>query len=109
MHYAQIVGPHAAVYDFHKGGIVGAVLREEHHTHSVAALLRDRNSVQEYELVGYLNHYAGTVAGIGIPAFSTSVGHILEHRQTFLYDVMVFCSVDIDDKADAAGIVFVVR
>ena len=97
MHYAQIVCLHAAVNNLHEGGVVGAVLREENHTHPVTALFRNRDAVQEYELVGDLNHYSRTVTGIGVTSFCTSVSHILQHRKAFLYDVVVFGSVNIDD------------
>ena len=61
--------------------------------------------MQEYELVRDLDHYPCPVACVGVSSFSAAVGHVFQNGEAFLYDVVVFGAVYIDDQPDAARIV----
>ena len=57
--------------------------------------------------MGYLHENARPVARLVVGAFGTAVGHVLQDTEALIDDRVVFVSVDIDDKTDAAGIVFI--
>ena len=53
-----------------------------------------------------LQQHAGAVAGILLATAGPAVIQILENGQRLLDDLAGFFALDIDDEADAAGIVF---
>ena len=109
MHYTEIVSLHALGYDFGKTGIVPGVLGQEHHTHPVTSLLRHGNAVEQYEFMRNLHHDASSVTSLEITSLCATVGHVLQHRKTFLDNVMVLAAVNVHHKSDPACIVFVFR
>lgn len=83
------------------------IFREKHKAGTVAALFGHCDSLQQNKLVRYLYHYAGSVAGLGVGAFGTSVDHVLKHLQSFFNKLMRFYALDIDEQSYAAGVVLV--
>jgi hypothetical protein len=61
------------------------------------------------ELVGHLDQDAGTVAGIGLATAGTAMIQVSEDLQALLDHRVGLGSLDVGDKADAAGVVFEVR
>ena len=91
----------------HEAAHLLALARQHDHADAVTALLRYGNAVEQDEFVGYLHENARPVARLVVGAFGTAVGHVLQDTEALIDDRVVFVSVDIDDKTDAAGIVFV--
>jgi hypothetical protein len=54
-----------------------------------------------------LDQDAGAIAEQGIVAGGTAVLEVLQNLQTLLDDGVAFAVLDVDDKADAAGVMFV--
>ena len=82
-------------------------LGQENESCSVFSLLRDRYALQEYELVGNLQHDAGAVASLVVCTFCSTVAHVLQYLQGRIHQFVGFVSVDIDYHAYSACIMFV--
>ena len=83
------------------------VLGKEHQTRAVLALLRHGNALQENELVGYLKHDAGTVAGLVVSTLGTPVLHVLEHLESRVHQFVRLVAVYVHYHTHSARIVFV--
>ena len=57
--------------------------------------------------MGNLNHDACTIAGIA--DFGTSMAHVLQYMEGFLYQFMALVAVDVDNHAYSTCIMLVVR
>jgi len=55
----------------------------------------------------HLDKDASAVAGVGLAAARAAVVKVHEDLESLLYDGMGLAALDIDDKADTAGVVFV--
>jgi hypothetical protein len=60
----------------------------------------------EEELVRHLNKDAGAVARVNFRAAGAAVIEIRQNLQALLEDLVRLAALDIDDEADAAGVVF---
>jgi hypothetical protein len=56
-----------------------------------------------------LQQYSGAVACERVCAYGASMGKIFEDFQALKHDIMAFAALDMRDKTDPAGIVFVAR
>ena len=83
------------------------VLWKEHQTRTVFALLRYRNALQEDELVWYLKHYSGSVAGLVIGALGSTMLHVFEHFESRIHQFVRFVAVDVHNHAHSTCIMFV--
>jgi hypothetical protein len=61
------------------------------------------------ELVGYLDKDAGAIARVDLSAARSSMVKVLERRQTVPQQLVGALTFQVDDKADAAGIVLELR
>ena len=59
------------------------------------------------EPVGHLQQDAGAVAGVGLAAARAAVPQVHQHLQRLLHDRVGTAPLDVDDEADAAGVVLV--
>jgi hypothetical protein len=59
------------------------------------------------EAVGHLDEDAGAVAGIIFAAAGTAVTEVDQDRERVADDGVGFAALDVDDEADAAGVVFI--
>ena len=53
------------------------LFRQEHQTCAIFSFLRNRDALQQYKLVGYLQHDTGTVAVL--TNLRATVPHVLQH------------------------------
>ena len=87
--------------------------RQKHLPYAVLAGLRqfDANitGCAPQEFVRYLEQNSGAVPRTGIATLRAAVREIFEDLQTLADDVVRLLALDVDDKADAAGIFFVSR
>ena len=56
-----------------------------------------------------LHQNARAVAGVGFAAARAAMVQIYQHRQRLLHEGMRALPLDIDDKADAAGVMLIPR
>jgi len=61
------------------------------------------------ELVGDLDHDAGTVTGLGIGPDGAAVVQALQDSQAFLHDLVALAILNVGNEADTAGVAFVGR
>ena len=109
VHHTESVRFHGLSDNLCKPGIVLLILREKNHSHTVASLLRHRDSVKENEFMGYLEQDSRSVARLQITALSSPVSHVLKDCETLLHYIVVLASVNVDHQSDAACIVFIFR
>ena len=69
------------------------------------SFLGNRDALQEYELMGYLNHDTGTVARLVVGALGTAVLHVLQHPQRLIHQFVALAAMDICDHSHTAGVV----
>jgi len=85
------------------------VARQEHHADAVLADFRQLHALARHflaqEAVGDLDQDSGAVAGIDLAPTCTAVLQILEHPQRLLDDAVRWPPFDVNDEADAAGVV----
>ena len=74
--------------DTQNGGLVFFILGQEEQTGTVASLLWNGNALQQDEFMRNLQHDAGTVTGLVVGSFGTSVAHVLQHFQRRLHQVV---------------------
>ena len=83
------------------------VLGQEHQPRAILALLGHGYALQQYELVGYLQHNASPVASLVVCALGTAVAHVLEHLQGVVNKLMAFVAVYVNHHPHAACVVLV--
>ena len=87
--------------------------RQEHHADAVLAGRRQGESelgaFAAEELVRDLDQDARAVAGLRIAAAGAAMRQVDEDLNAFGDDVVRRLAVDVDDKADSAGVVLVAR
>ena len=81
------------------------VLREKDQSRAVLSLLRHRDALQQYKLMGYLEHDAGSITILTY--LRSTVPHVLKHLQRIIYQLVTLAAVDVDYHAHTAGIVLV--
>ena len=85
------------------------VARQKHGADAVFALRRQRDAQPRgflaQELVGNLNQDAGAVAGVHFAAARPAVQQVDENLQRLADDAVRPHALDVDDEADAAGVV----
>ena len=59
--------------------------------------------------MGHLHEHAGAVAGVGLGTAGAAVIEIHEDLQALLHDLVGLAALDVDDEADAAGVVLELR
>ena len=89
------------------------ILREEEHRDAVIALFANldaglRGSLGE-EVVGNLQHDADAVTGLTLGVLAGAVLQLFYNRQCIVHRLVRFSALDIDDCADAAGIMLIPR
>ena len=86
-------------------------MREEHEAGAVAAGGRQRDAERRGDLaqeaVRHLHEDAGAVAGRGFAAAGAAVQQVHQDPQPLLDNRVRAAALDVDDEADAAGIVLV--
>ena len=87
----------------------GGIFREKDQTGAIFAAFGYRNAVQQDEFVRNLGHDAGTVAVAAVGTFGSAVVHVFKHTQPRVDDLVAAVALQVDDKTDAAGVVFVFR
>ena len=89
------------------------VARKEHQAGPVAALGRqvdpETAGFSSKESIRHLHQDAGAVAGVHLAAARPAVEQIHEQLQRLLDDAVTLLALDVDDKADPAGVVLVPR
>lgn len=84
---------------------------QKHHAHAVFAWRRQRKpepaALARKELVRDLNQNARAVARLRIAAAGPAVAKIDQNLQTLQNDVVRLLALNVDDKADATGVVLV--
>ena len=90
-----------------------ALIRQENHADAIFAGVRQVKA-QSFagileKSVRHLHQNAGAVAGVFLAAASAAMIEILQDHERLLDDLVRLFALDIDDKADAAGIVFETR
>src|SRR5579883_289176 len=87
--------------------------RQEYHAGPVSAWVRefdaDLGAFLAKKCVRHLDEDAGAVAGVFLAAAGAAMLQILENLQRIADDVVRLTVLQVDDEADAAGIVFVAR
>ena len=83
------------------------VLGQEHKTCAVFSLFGHGNSLQENELVRYLQHDARAVAGLVVGSFGTTVAHVLKHAQGIVNQLMALVAMYVHHHADTASVVLI--
>ena len=63
--------------------------------------------MKKYELVGYLQHYTRTVAGLVVGSFGAAVAHVLEYFQRIVNQFVALIAMNVDNHSDAARVVLV--
>ena len=93
------------------GGLaIPSVPRQEHQPHAVFAGRRQRRRRHLAQKgVGDLNQDACAVAGVRLAPARAAVLQVLEDLQRLLQDRVRPAALDVDDEADAAGVVLVAR
>ena len=109
MHHREVVRLDTFVDDFSETGIVPRLFRQEYHSHAVTSFFRDRDTVEQNELMRYLDHDAGTVSRLGISSFRPSMGHIFEYGEAFLDNVVILAAVYVHNKSDTTSIFLIFR
>ncbi len=61
------------------------------------------------ERVGHLQQHAGAVAGVDLAAAGAAVVEVLQDLDGLLEDPVGLVPLDVDDEADAAGVVLELR
>ena len=89
------------------------ILREEEHRDAVIALFANLDaglcgSLGE-EVVGNLQHDADAVTGLALCVLAGAVLQLFYNRQCIVHCLVRFSALDIDDCADAAGIMLIPR
>ena len=89
------------------------ILREEEHRDAVIALFANldaglRGSLGE-EVVGNLQHDADAVTGLALGVLAGAVLQLFYNRQCIVHRLVRFSALDIDNCADAAGIMLIPR
>ena len=85
------------------------LFREEDQPGTVSSLLRDSNTLQQYELVWDLHQDAGAIAGNLVGTLRTAMHHVLEHLHPFLHNVVRFFTREGHHDPYTAGIMLVVK
>ena len=87
------------------------ILRQEHHAHAVLPDRRKLHPLRRHflaqEPVRDLDQDAGAVARQRIGAGRAAVSEVLEDLQPLVDDGVALCALDVGDKADATGVMFV--
>ena len=58
--------------------------------------------------MGYLEQYAGTVAGLVVSTFRPSVLHVFEHLQGSVHQFVALVAVNVDNHAHTTSVVLIV-
>lgn len=69
----------------------------------------DTGALRAQESVGNLDENAGTVTRQRISAYCATMAEISKNFQALADRMVTFAILDIDDKADAAGVMFITR
>ncbi len=84
------------------------IARQEHDAAAVLAGLRQLDSRFlagfAQEAVGHLHQHAGAVAAVFLGAAGAAVIEVHQDLQALLQDAVGFAALDVDDEADAAGV-----
>ena len=84
------------------------VARQEHQAGAVLAGRRQRRRRDlAQERVRHLDQDAGAVAGVDLAAAGAAMREVLQHLQRLADDGVRLAALDVDDEADAAGVVLV--
>ena len=107
-----LLGDDARDKGLHGGALVG-VARQEDQAGAVVA--GGREGEAEFGLPGaeeavrHLDEDAGAVAGVGLRSAGAAVLEVAQQAQALLDDVVRLASAEVDDKADAARVLLVLR
>ena len=105
---AQVVLAHRLLEGLHARSALGVVTRQENDSRAVlAGRWQFEAGHRAIERVGDLDHDARAVAVVGVGADRTAVGQVAEDLQAASDDVVALGALDVGEKADAAGVVFV--
>ena len=102
----------AALEDLARGTHAGGVVMgQEEHGHAVVALVgKDLALLLRLlaeEAVRHLEEHARAVAGVALEALAAAVLQVHEHRERVVERLVAAPSVQVRDRPDAAGVVFV--
>ena len=90
---------------------LGLVLRQEYHAHGVAVALGQVEAeclgLFLEEAVGHLEENAAAVARLGVAAARAAMGEVNQHLEAVLDQLVAAPAVDIAQKPDPAGVVFI--
>ena len=106
----ETFGLHDLLDTVDRGLGVAGTLREKRDTGGVGAFrwqLEIDHGTEE--LVRYLDHDSGTVAGVRLGSCRTSVFEVHQGRDGLVDDVATASSMHVDNKGNAAGVVLVLR
>ncbi len=89
---------------------VAGLARQKDQTDAVLAGRRQRGGRDlAEEAVRHLEEDAGAVARVHLAAAGAAMLEVLEHRQRLVHDLVGGAPLHVDDEADAAGVVLVLR
>ena len=71
--------------------------------------LGNGNSLQQNELMRYLDHDSGSVATLVVGGLGSTMLHVLKQRQGLIHKLVRLVSLKIDHHAYTAGIMLVLR
>ena len=85
--------------------------RQKHHAHAVLPSRRQFHALPgpflAEKLIRHLNQNTRAVGGLGVGTHRATMGQILQYGEALLDDFVTFLALDVRDKADATGVVFI--
>ena len=109
MHQLQSLTLHFFNHDSHNCGLAFLVFRQKHQSGAVFAFFRHWNALKKNEFVWNLNHNPGAVACLVVGTLCAAVLHVFKHCQGCIDQFVGFVTIDVDEHAHTACIVFVGR
>ena len=107
MHELQTLTLYLLYHDAEYALLAHGVLGQEHESRAVLALLGDGYSLQQNELMRYLEHDARAVAGAPVSSLGSTVAHVLKHLEGVVHELMALVAVYVHYHAYAASVVLV--
>ena len=87
--------------------LLGLILGQEDESCAVFSFFGHRYTLQENELMRYLQQNAGSVSCLIVGALSSAVAHVLKYFQCIVNQLVAFVAVNVHHHSDAASIMFV--
>ena len=107
MHQGQSILFNLFDNDAQDDSLVFSVFGKEKQAGAVFPFFGNRNALQQNEFMRYLQHDAGAVSGFIVGTFRSTMAHVFQYFQCRFYQFVRFPSLDIDQHAHSAGIVFI--